>query len=332
MTYLNEKKILVNRIKNVSKSNFNALALDLFLFQYKYNPLYNQFVNYLNISPQKVDHIEKIPFIPIDFYKNHIIKTGKWTEEKVFLSSGTTQSIQSKHFVKELSWYKYCAKNCFEEIYGKLDNFIFLALLPSYLEREASSLVYMANHFMNLSESSESDFFLYDYQKLSDIILGIKSEKKIILLGVSFALIDFAKQFKGKLNNVIIMETGGMKGRRKEMTKSQLHDLLKHELNVKNIHSEYGMTELLSQAYSTSNNIFKSSKFMHVLVRDISDPFNFLNKNKSGALNIIDLANIDTCSFIATDDIGVKTNEYNFKILGRIDNSEIRGCNLLYDI
>ncbi|MFN8283823.1 MAG: acyl transferase [Chitinophagales bacterium] len=321
--------ILAN-IFNTDNFSFNEVALSLFQFQYTNNLVYKRFVDYLKIQPNDIDSIEKIPFLPIEFYKNQNIIIENATVAKIFESSGTTGQINSKHLVHDLGVYEKSFRAGFEQFYGDIKNYVVLALLPSYLERDTSSLVYMVNDLILQSESEYSGFYLNNLDELAKHIAAIKSQqKKILLIGVTFALLDFAEQFPMDLSDVIIMETGGMKGRREEMTREEVHTVLKHAFNVKMIHSEYGMTELLSQAYSCGNGIFRTAKTMKILKRDIYNPMKVSANAGRGGLNVIDLANIYSCSFIATQDLVNIIDEDTFEVLGRIDNSDIRGCNLM---
>lgn len=325
-----EIKLLIERIFEIqNETDFKDISLKIFKQQAENNKIYNQYIKHLNIDYQNISQIEEIPFLPISFFKKHKIICGNQDFEEVFISSGTTGMTQSKHYVKDISIYKKSFRLAFEHFYGKPENYCFLALLPAYLERKGSSLIYMADDFIKTSNQN-SGFFLNNHSELVEILTFNESNNiKTILLGVSFALLDLAEKYKLNLKNTIIVETGGMKGRRQEITKNELHNKLKNAFGVENIHSEYGMTELLSQAYSSGNNKFKTPKWMKILIRDIYDPFKYLENNKSGGINVIDLANINSCSFIETQDIGKMVEENKFEISGRIDNSEIRGCNLL---
>ena len=326
MTRENLKKAVLN----VTSQSFNTIALALFQYQYQHNAVYKQFVDLLKINPQSINVVEKIPFLPISFFKNFEIKTGNWIAETVFSSSGTTGQITSQHFVRDLDLYQKITEKGFEYFYGNIANYSVLALLPAYLERQGSSLVYMANHFISLSEQENSDFFLYNYDALMKVLKrNQKQNIPTLLLGVSFALWDLAEQFPTDLSNVIIMETGGMKGRRKEVTRQELHAIFTDAFQAQEIHSEYGMTELLSQAYSKGKGIFYPTPTMKIFTREITDPLSMQKKGKVGGVNIIDLANLDSCSFIATDDLGRVYDNDSFEILGRFDNSDIRGCNLM---
>ena len=322
---------LTTSIFNInSEEEFNPVSLAVFNYQWNYNIVYQQFCNYLKINPNEIKLIEQIPFLPIEFFKSHPIKTSNFEAEQIFLSSGTTGTAQSKHFVKDVGLYETSFTKAFHHFYGNIEDYCVLALLPSYLEREGSSLVYMVDKLIQLSNHQKSGFFLKNEQELIEILQKlIKNEQKTILFGVSFALLDLAEKYQIDLSQLIIMETGGMKGRREELTRTELHAIYKKSFNVSEIHSEYGMTELLSQAYSKGNGIFTTPNWMKILVRDINDPFSFVENNKTGGINVIDLANINSCSFIATQDLGKKITKNEFEVLGRFDNSDIRGCNLL---
>lgn len=321
---------LQDEICRVTPNSFNELALKVFLYQVEHNPIYRQYIKILNIDIQKIERIEKIPFLPIQLFKSQIIQTANWQPETIFTSSGTTGQQTSKHYVQSVDWYKKITKIGFEHFYQSIENYCVLALLPSYLERQGSSLVHMADYFIKQSKYKESGFFLYDFKKLQTTLQKlIEQQTPTLLLGVSFALLDLAEQFPMNLENVIIMETGGMKGRRKEITRTELHNILKNAFQVSNIHSEYGMTELLSQGYSKRNGIFEASPTMKIIIKEMTDPMAIQKQGKSGLVNIIDLANLDSCSFIATEDIGRKLNQSEFEILGRLDASDIRGCNLM---
>lgn len=312
---------------NHNEDDFKKIALQVFKFQYENNPLYQEFCQHLSKNSENVLSLEQIPFLPIQFFKTHSIKTTVFKEQQVFLSSGTTGANQSKHFVKDVSLYKQSFIKSFEYFYGKSENFVWLALLPSYMEREGSSLIYMAEYFV--AKNSESGFYLNDYEALINKLVELKKfQKKVVLLGVSFALLDLAEQFELDLSDVVVMETGGMKGRRKELTREELHAIYKQKLNISEVHSEYGMTELLSQAYSKGKGEFQTPPWMKVLIREVDNPLNYLENNRTGGVNVIDFANLYSCSFIATQDLG-KSDGNSFEILGRFDNSDLRGCNLL---
>ncbi len=311
-------------------AEFLVTALDTFRFQYTNNKVYQTFCNHLKVTPEKVSHLEDIPFLPIQFFKNKKLVSTTDSPVAIFTSSGTTGSITSKHLVTDIALYEESYLTAFELFYGKPSDFCILALLPSYLEREGSSLIYMVNDLIEKSRHPHSGFFLNDFEKLKKHLIALEaSGTKTLLIGVSFALLDFCEQYQFILEHTIVMETGGMKGRRKELIREELHELLKQGFGVDNIHSEYGMTELLSQAYSKGNGIFNCPPWMKLLVRDTEDPRTYLPNGKNGGINIIDLANRNSCSFIATQDLGKKYDDDSFEILGRFDDSDIRGCNLM---
>jgi phenylacetate-coenzyme A ligase PaaK-like adenylate-forming protein len=306
------------------------MALKVFNFQYQNNQVYQNFCNLLNITPNKVIDVEAIPFLPIEFFKNQLVICGEEKPDITFLSSGTTGQNQSKHLVKDVSVYVESFTKGFEQFYEKIDEYCFLALLPSYMEREGSSLIYMTEYLVEHSKHPLSGFYLNNYNELIETIKKLKRQKQqTILIGVSFALLDLAEQHQIDLSDIVIMETGGMKGRRKEMTRTELHAIYKERFNVNQIHSEYGMTELLSQAYSKGNGLFETPSWMKILIREPNDPFHLLSTNQTGGINVIDLANYNSCSFIATQDLGKIYDNHTFEVLGRFDNSDLRGCNLL---
>ena len=310
-----------------NKREFENMALEVFFFQYENNKVYREYCNCLNVKPKEVASVKEIPFLPISFFKTHSVCVGETDFEKEFTSSGTTGMITSSHLVKDIEVYEKSFIEGFKQFYGEIDDYLILGLLPSYLEREGSSLIYMVEKLIKLSNHESSGFFLDDFEGLLKVISANKSNKKVLLIGVSYALMDLAEQFNPDLSSCIVMETGGMKGKRKEIPKSELHKILKKGFNVEQIHSEYGMTELLSQAYAINNGQFKLPPWMSVMTREYNDPFSYTSK-KTGGLNIIDLANVNSCSFIATQDLGKVHLDY-FEVLGRFDNSDIRGCNLL---
>lgn len=324
------------RIFAVTADNFNEMAVELFNYQYLYNPVYQQYCDALNTDIPLVDTIEKIPYLPISFFKTHSIKTTDFETETIFESSGTTNTVNSKHFVKDISIYRKSFINCFEKFYGQAKNKCILGLLPSYLERKNASLVLMIDELIKASANEQSGFYLYDHEKLHRTLIHNELLKiPTLLIGVTYALLDFAEQYPMQLRNTIVMETGGMKGRREEMARAEVHRLLQEQLSLSLVHSEYGMTELLSQAYSKGDGIFHAPPWMKVLLRDEDDPFEINSakdtgkKSRSGVINIIDLANIYSCSFIATDDYGRLHSNDSFEVLGRLDNSDIRGCSLM---
>jgi phenylacetate-coenzyme A ligase PaaK-like adenylate-forming protein len=313
-----------------SEKDFETIALKLFKKQIQYNSVYKEFCDYLNIKEQKVRTLKEIPFLPIEFFKTHQVKTKEFTPEVTFLSSGTTGQQQSRHHVKDLKVYEESFIHTFEKAYGSIEDYVILGLLPSYLEREGSSLVYMVDHFINKSKFKESGFYLDEIEQLTETLQKIDDAgHKVLLIGVSFALLDLVENKKFQLKHSIVMETGGMKGRRKEMIRKELHAVLSEGFGVKNIHSEYGMTELLSQAYSKGQSKFECPNHMKIMIRDTEDPFNYLDHGSTGGINVIDMANFNSCPFIATQDLGKQINDTEFEILGRFDQSDIRGCNLL---
>ena len=316
---------------SVNDNTFKDIALSLFYEQAKGNKIYRDFIGFLGIEPTSVDRVEKIPFLPITFFKSHLVTTGDWPHpEMIFTSSGTTRAIASRHVVPQLSFYLENSKRNFELFFGPLSDYHILALLPSYLEREGSSLISMVDYFIKESKSAHAGFYMHNYQTLLEKALELKSgNRKVLLLGVSFALLELAEKFEVDLSHCLIMETGGMKGKRREIIREELHDFLQNRFRVKTIHSEYGMTELLSQAYSLKNGFYRSPPWMKVLVRDLNDPFKPESIGKTGGINIIDLANLYSCAFIETQDLGKVLQNGCFEILGRFDNSDIRGCNLL---
>jgi phenylacetate-coenzyme A ligase PaaK-like adenylate-forming protein len=330
--YEDRRKTLIDATFDIRNQDFNEVALSLFAFQYEYNAIYRNFVDFLKINKKKIDHFEKIPCLPIQFFKQYDIKTGDWQHEDIFTSSGTTGQITSKHYVKSVKNYIENTKIGFEKFYNPIENYCVLALLPSYLERSGSSLVVMAEEFIRCSKHPESGFFLYDYKKImAQLVENQQTKTPTLLLGVTFALMDLAEEFKADLSDIIIMETGGMKGRRKEITREEFHSVLIKKFNVQNVHSEYGMTELCSQGYSKGKGIFETCDTMKILIKEINDPFSPQSLGKNGVVNIIDLANIDSCAFIATEDLGVFHENNTFEIKGRLDNSEMRGCNLMVE-
>ena len=313
---------------SLSEGEFENLALALFSFQMENNPIYAPYAS-LILKGETPNNIYEIPFLPIEFFKKEqVICKGQKIEE-IFLSSGTTGE-QSKHLVAEMSIYKTSYLKTFKQFYGDIQDYCILALLPSYQEREGSSLIYMVDDLIAKSKHPKSGFYLGNLNELADTIKELENKKqKTILFGVTYALLDFAKEFPQHLKHTLIMETGGMKGKRKEMLKEEVYKILKHSFVTENIHSEYGMTELLSQSYSKGNNIFKSPPWKKILIRDVNDPLSIIGNNKTGGINVIDLANIYSCPFIATQDLGRTFDNDSFSVLGRFDNSDVRGCNLM---
>lgn len=327
---------LEKRIFAASDENFTELALELFRFQYHHNITYRQYCDTLNVKADEVDLIEQIPFLPIQFFKSHQIKSTDFEAGIVFESSGTTANTTSRHFVKDPGLYKKSFLTAFEKFYGTPKSKCILGLLPSYLERNNSSLVFMVDELIKESNNTLSGFYLNDYDKLYRTILHNEILKQpTILVGVTYALLDFATKYPMQLRHTIIMETGGMKGRREEMTRQQVHKELQNNLGVALVHSEYGMTELLSQAYSKGDGIFHCPPWMKILIREEDDPFSIVvpdmikAKPATGAINIIDLANLYSCSFIACEDAGRLYSNNSFEVLGRMDNTDIRGCSLM---
>src|SRR5690554_2385129 len=311
-----------------NQEEFNEVALKVFRFQAENNLVYADFLRFLKVNLYEISSVEKIPFLPIRFFKSHSIISGNQAAEKVFTSSGTTGTQTSRHLISDLSFYRESLERSFRHFYGEMEDYTIFALLPSYLEREGSSLIDMVEFW--IEKSGKGGFYLYNHEDLyRDLIQNEKQGQKAILIGVSFALLDFVENYQLELKNTILMETGGMKGRKKEITREELHKILKNGFGVEEVHSEYGMTELLSQAYSKGNSRFETPNWMKVLIRDTEDPLSFFGQGKTGGINLIDLANLNSCSFIATDDLGKTYPDGSFEILGRFDHSDVRGCNLM---
>jgi hypothetical protein len=370
---MQQSQILKQKVLQITPKGFDDLALEIFRYQAKNNFIYKKYLQHLDIQIDGVIKIEQIPFLPIEFFKTQNVVSGDNSTQITFESSGTTGQNTSKHHVQDPDFYLQIAERIFEKFYGKLADFQILALLPSYLERTNSSLVYMVEHFIKKSGSAHSGFFLNDYEGLAKAMKGewrqetggetgkqksnseqrngTPPESKILLIGVTFGLLDFAESkkdlsFLQNIDNLIVMETGGMKGRRKELLREEVHEILTKAFHVKKIHSEYGMTELLSQGYSLGEGIFELPVSMKIMLRDVNDPFCYITNARSGGINVIDLANVDSCSFIETKDLGAwvessvqitgthsqataNSESSKFRILGRFDNSDIRGCNLM---
>jgi phenylacetate-coenzyme A ligase PaaK-like adenylate-forming protein len=323
-------KNFIRKIFDSKIMNFDELALQLFSYQNLYNEVFRKYISGVALKTE-INNINDIPFLPVSFFKTHELKTGNFESHIIFTSSGTSGSVHSKHEVNDVSIYASSFNKAFQLFYGDANEYCILALLPSYLEREGSSLVYMFESLINESKHPFSDFYLHDLQKLKKTLLTLKEQKqKTILAGVTFALLDFSENFQIDFPELIVMETGGMKGRRKEMIREELHELLKKTFGVLTIHSEYGMTELLSQAYSKGEGKFVCPPWMKIIITDINDPFHILPDGKTGIINVIDLANIYSCAFIKTEDIGLKFSDGTFEVLGRVDNSDLRGCSLMY--
>lgn len=344
-----------DKVFGVNEEGFEALALEVFRFQAENNPVYKEFLQALKVDPANVRDLTRVPFLPVRFFKSHEIRTTAFQPQQIFESSGTSGSINSRHGVKDLSLYEDSFIKGFEFFYGRVKDHCIIGLLPSYLERKNSSLVYMVDKLIQLSEHPQSGFYLDEYEKLFAVLNELeKRQQKTLLIGVTFALLDFAEKYSLPLSHTVVMETGGMKGRREEMIREEVHAILKRSFSLEHIHSEYGMTELLSQAYSNGEGIFNCPPWMKVLVGDEEDPLNVQSlvfsreslagsqvegnrlttkdsrlKTLTGTINIIDLANIYSCSFIATDDVGKLYSDGGFEVLGRVDGSDLRGCSLM---
>ncbi len=325
-----------HKVFGVKEDSFEALALEIFSFQRQNCPVYTAYLQALKVNPVAVTSLEQIPFLPVRFFKSHRVQTTLFEPAAIFESSGTTGSINSRHLVKDLSFYEESFVKNFELFYGNVKEWCIIGLLPSYLERKKnlpagndSSLLYMVDKLIKLSENLQSGFYLNEYEKLFTLVNELENkQQKTLLIGVTFALLDFAERYSLPLNFTTVMETGGMKGRRAEMIRPEVHAKLKQSFSTDHIHSEYGMTELLSQAYSDKEGIFTCPPWMKIMIRDEEDPL-LVRKTGSGAINIIDLANIYSCSFIATDDAGKIYSDGSFEILGRMDGSDLRGCSLM---
>lgn len=313
-----------------NQKEFEKIALKVFLHQFENNKVYQDFCLLLKKDKSNVKTISDIPFLPIQFFKSHEIISSTNPIQETFTSSGTTGSITSKHLVTDITLYEQSFRNAFSQFYGNIEDYVILALLPSYLEREGSSLIYMVNDLIEGSNHPESGFYLNNYDELIQKLIKLDSSgQNVLLIGVTYALLDMVEKQSFLLKNTIVMETGGMKGKRKEIIREELHGILCKGFGVPSIHSEYGMTELLSQAYSLGNGIFECPPWMSILIRDTEDALTYVEYGKTGGINVIDLANINSCSFIATQDLGKKYPNHSFEVLGRFDASDIRGCNLM---
>ncbi|GIZ09943.1 acyl transferase [Flavobacterium sp. UMI-01] len=313
-----------------NQKQFEKIALKTFRYQYENNLVYQEFCNHLKTDVQKVKSLKQIPFLPISFFKTHSVVSNAHPIQTTFTSSGTTGLITSKHLVTDVSIYKESYQKAFSTFYGNIEDYVVLALLPSYLEREGSSLIHMVEDLIQCTNRPESGFYLHNHDDLIKNLISLdEAGQNVILIGVTYALLDIIEKQQFQLQNTIIIETGGMKGKRKEMIREELHDLLCQGFGVPTIHSEYGMTELLSQAYSLGDGIFECPSWMQILIRDTEDALSYIQDGKTGGINVIDLANINSCSFIATQDLGKKNPNNSFEVLGRFDNSDIRGCNLM---
>lgn len=313
-----------------NNEQFNKIALTVFKYQAEHCLVYKTYMSHLQVNVNEISTVEQIPFLPIGFFKSHAVLSSNNPVETIFSSSGTTGMSQSTHQVTNVNLYERSYLQAFNQFYGEIEDYCFIALLPSYQQRSGSSLIYMVNDLIEKSNHPNSGYFLYNHQELLKTLTQLKSKnQKTILIGVTYALLDFIEHFEIDFPELIVMETGGMKGKRKEMVREELHEQLTKGFGIKYIHSEYGMTELLSQAYSLGDGIFNCPNWMRILIRDTNDPLSLIAKGRTGGINVIDLANVNSCSFIATQDLG-KINEGNsFEVLGRFDNSDIRGCNLL---
>jgi phenylacetate-coenzyme A ligase PaaK-like adenylate-forming protein len=321
---------IVNNIFSVTEQNFNEVALEIFRYQYLHNVVYKQWVDSLQIKVDEINKLENIPYLPVQFFKTHAITTGEFAPQATFESSGTTGSFNSKHYIRDVNLYQESYLKGFEFFYGDIKEWCVLGLLPSYLERSGSSLVMMVDDLIKRSNHPKSGFYLNDFSMLADTINTLElNQQKTLLMGVTFALLDFAEQFSLRLNHTTIMETGGMKGRRQEMIRDEVHEVLKKKFGLSAIHSEYGMTELLSQTYSKQDGLFSPVPWLKILIRDEEDPLKVIRTGRGG-LNIIDLPNMHSCSFIATEDAGECFADGSFIVNGRIDNSDMRGCSLMY--
>ncbi len=324
-------KSFKERLLSVRSDVFEEFALELFQYQALNNSIFSKYIEKTGVNPKDVDRLNRIPFLPVSFFKQHRVTTGEWKESLIFESSGTTGQNSSYHYIRDEIHYRRVSSRIFNHFFGDPQDYVILGLLPSYLERNNSSLIYMVNHLMQLTRSADSGFYLYEYEKLINKIemLKRKNERKILIWGVTYALLDLAEKYPVNLEDSIVIETGGMKGRRRELVREEVHSSLKTSLKLRAVHSEYGMTELMSQAYAHQDGRFRSPGWMRIFIREINDPFNLDNSLSQGGINIIDLANIDSCAFIATDDLGKINADGTFEILGRLDNSDARGCNLL---
>lgn len=330
-SYEQERQRLTDRIYSINDRDFETVAKDVWQFQYQYNSLYHSYCDLIGYSPQENHMISDVPFLPIVMFRDHVIKTGQWTSQVIFRSSGTTSSVQSQHHIRDTEWYHMTANTCFNSAFGKPEDFAWLGLLPSYLERPDSSLVDMVHYFMQLNTGEENTFYPIVNEHITEDLEQLNSKnQKTILFGVSFALLKLFENYKVPVwENLLVIDTGGMKGRGQEITREELYEKIKSSHPTVQLASEYGMTELNSQAYLWGNH-FIPGPTMKVFTRDISDPFKILDYGQRGVINIIDLGNIDTCAFIATDDIGIVYEDGSFDVLGRLDQSDLRGCNLLY--
>jgi len=328
--YADPKEIEKHIFSGHSEESFRQLALSQFFYQYEHNPVYRRYCDLIHISPRDVDILWKIPFLPVEFFKTQHVVAGDPVWEQVFASSGTTATEKSCHYVKDLRLYRQSFLRTFEHFYGPIGDYCLLALLPGYMDNPNSSLIFMVRELIDDTGHPESGFYLDDRQRLTNKLRELERKgQKTLLLGVSFALLDLAEEYRLNLQHTLVMETGGMKGRRKELTRQELHQKVQGGLGVSQVHSEYGMAELLTQAYSKKDGRFHTPPWMKVMVRDYDDPFDWAGPGKSGGINVIDLANLYSCPFIETKDIGRIFDDGSFGVLGRFDDSDVRGCNLL---
>jgi hypothetical protein len=313
-----------------NEDDFNRVALEVFYYQLEKNTVYQRYIANLSVDASAISHYTQIPFLPIQFFKTQNVSTLYSNPQITFTSSGTTGVINSQHHVYDLEWYEMSFRKAFAQFYDNIEDIAILALLPSYLEREGSSLIYMVDDLIQSSQQTESNYFLYNHDELYASLQQLQTKgTKTLLIGVTYALLDFLEKYKVDFPELIVMETGGMKGKRKEMIREELHYILGKGFGITSIHSEYGMTELLSQGYSKGKGLFQTPNWMKILIRDTNDPLTLLQNSNTGAINVIDLANIHSCAFIATQDLGKIYPDQSFEILGRFDNADIRGCNLL---
>ena len=328
---MDHPRILEENLFNIqSERDFERIALSVFHYQIHNNPVYNNYCELLGVDPAKVKAIEHIPFLPVEFFRRHRVLCGNDQWEQVFISSGTTGMERSMHYVRRLDLYRKSFLQTFECFYGSLKDYCILAVLPGYVEQRHSSLIFMVHELIEQTGHPESGFYLHNYPALVDKLQSLMDRhQKILLFGASYALLDLVESCKLQLKNTTVMETGGMKGRREEITREKLHAILMKGFGVRRIHSEYGMTELLSQAYAKESGMFHTPPWMKVMIRDVYDPFQYLGTGKSGGINVIDMANLYSCSFIETKDLGRLHDQGSFEVLGRFDYSDVRGCNLM---
>lgn len=328
-----DRKEYLKKLQSIKNDeDFKNLALEIFNYQAINNKVYKTFLSGLGKSAEDVTHINEIPFPPVELFKSHVVLTGNQDYERIFTSSGTTGIDVSKHYIKDVPFYEQICLSTFSSFYGNPSDYTILALLPSYLERAGSSLIWMMEKLISNSGKTDGGFYLNDHEKLFRLLNKLKQQgERVLLFGVTFALLDFVEGHSLDFPELTVMDTGGMKGRRKEMVREEVHEELCRGFGVKTIHSEYGMTELNSQAYSSGSGIFRTPPWMKILIRDTYDPLLLSGKNVTGGINILDLANIDSCAFIATQDLGKSYDDGSFEVLGRFDFSDVRGCNLMVD-